>query len=386
MSEHSPDHGADDTRRRELLDRTLDDLDAQAAVEEALPLHELNTREGIAQVSDAIRAAHDPAANPAGGLDLDALTRLLDDLSLQAEIDADAEHGRAEGVTHAVDTLRDALDLHDRDDVQPERNTTIAPGVAATADPDTQVDDARSPNGATDYPAADDDVAGDGAAAAEQSVPDYDQALAALSPRSPVVQEISDRYEHLYDTWDDQAGPMPSWETYFVTVYEELRGFGLLTGEDAHLNTNTIDPATGEPFTSTAGGTSADTAANTAVDTTAATGSSSTPVAHAQDVASVEPPSTRPAAPAKPPPDAAAWLTQQAEVHDLIAHRARELGDHAGAAEAEVLACRARLDAAEATPRGRGHTTPPERAMDDAAAPAAHAATADREPDTASRE
>ena len=390
---------AEDTQRRELLDRTLDDLDSQGAVEEALPLHDLNTREGIAQVSDTIRAAHHHADNTADELDLDALSRLLDDLSLRAEIDAEAGHGRGEGVAHAVDIVRDALDLQNRTDTrtrplrdhgihdtsiddttidggglrdhadaQAQRNTAIAPGIAASADPVT----------------LDDDLAGDGAAAAEQSVPGYDEALAALSPNSPVLQQISDQYEHLYDTWDDQAGPMPSWDNYFVTVYEELRGLGLLTGDDAHLNTNTIDPDTGQPFTRSTQGTGEESvmgnAEGTTVDVATDTDSNSAPATDAQDTAAVEPA-------AKPPADAAAWLTRQAEVHDLIAHRARELGDGAGAVEAEVLACRARLDAAEVTPRGRGHTTPPpERAVDDAAAPAAHAASADREPDAASRE
>jgi hypothetical protein len=77
----------------------------------------------------------------------------------------------------------------------------------------------------------------------------YEEAIDALGD-SPLVTEISDQYERLLDTWiDDPGAPAPSWQDYFTTVLHERRSLGLLTGDDAHLNTNTaLDPATGLPY------------------------------------------------------------------------------------------------------------------------------------------
>jgi hypothetical protein len=63
---------------------------------------------------------------------------------------------------------------------------------------------------------------------------------------------------------------------------------------------------------------------------------------------------TRPA-PGSSPEEFASWLQRKADVHDAIAGRLSEIGDVRGAVEADVLASRARVDAAELLETAAGH-------------------------------
>lgn len=82
---------------------------------------------------------------------------------------------------------------------------------------------------------------------------DYTEAVAAIDPNGTTTQDISHDYENYLGSHDPAQGEAQGWEVYFVEDLDVRRAYGTLTGADAHLNLDLLDPATGRSRRADAG-------------------------------------------------------------------------------------------------------------------------------------